>query len=202
MGKNMELLGLNAVILSLIMVCCKSELESLTLSYYKYTIGDSVSKDTIEMLKKGDIFTINDREVNITFSVLKNTLSVYSRNCNDSMVLSLNVGESSKWACNSIFPIFGEKISLLDTKSFTSDGKEYKVFKVFNHEGNSYLNSTTTFWLEDNTLLLISLGEGEYMELEGYNSRLVNLVKKDLSFSGLFPIPPLPPPPPIIDEEE
>lgn len=196
----MEFLGLRLLLLCLLVVSCNNKEEN-TLSYVKYKIGNSDPLDTMKIETKGNVFLVNDQKLSINFNQSNQGefIQLTSESCVSETILDLKVGEISDFTCGSAYPILGERISVLDIKSFFLNGTEYRIFKLFNESGDSYLKSSTTFWLR-NTIALIKVGQGEYFELNGVNPQLVKLIKDDLDFSELRPIPPTPPVPKLEDK--
>jgi len=196
----MELLGLRLLVFCLLVVSCNNKEEN-TLAYLKYKIGNSVPLDTMKIVTKGNIYSINDQKLNIYFNQGNQGehIQLTAVGCDSETILDLKIGEVSDFTCGSAYPILGERISVLDIKSFFLNGTEYRIYKLFNESNDSYLKSSTTFW-HRNTIALIKVGQGEYFELKGVNPKLVKLIKEDLDFSELRPIPPTPPVPKLEDK--
>lgn len=195
----MDILGLRLLLLCFLIVSCNYN-EGNKLSYVKYKIGRPDPFDTMKIETKGNVYFIDNQKLNISFSQSRQGafLQLTAENCESETILDLEVGATVNFKCGS-YPILGERISVLDMKSFFLNGTEYKIYKLSNESGNSYLYSSVTFWFRD-TIALIRVGQGEYFELNGFNPKLVKLIKDDLDFSELRPIPPAPPVPKFDDK--
>lgn len=200
MEQIMVFFGPRSLVLFLLLVSCNNKEDNI-LSYIKYKIGNSDPLDTMNIETKGDVFLIDDQKLSINFNQSSHGefIKLTAENCDSETILDLKVGEISDFKCGSVYPILGERISVLDIKSIFLNDTEYRIYKLFNESGDSYLGSSTTFWFR-NTIALIKVGQGEYFELNGVNPQLVELIKEDLDFSELRPIPPAPPVPKLEDK--
>lgn len=196
----MGLCRLKIVFLCILLVSCNTNREA-TLTYLKFSIGKTVPIDSMNIVKTKNVYSIKDKNIYINHNIQGESLQLQADGCMSETTLNLKIGKVVDFKCGSIYPFFGERITVLDIKSFYINDEEYRVYKLFNEIGDSYLNSSTLFLIGKNTLALILIREGEYYELKDWNPDLIKLIKEDLDFSEMWPIPP-PPPPPAQEIEE
>lgn len=194
MEKALGVSGL--VLLTSCFICCTSSLSSVR-TFYKYSIGQDLAIDSMHLVIQDNSYYLNGKSMEIRFSEYGNdeTMFIDIDGCSSESELNLIRGEEVDLGCDGIYPIIGRKVSVLDVKSFQLTETKYTIYKLFNESGDSYLNSSTTFWLIGYGVILIKLSGGKYFEVKGLNSDLLQLLKDDLDFSELWPIPELPLPP-------
>lgn len=196
----MGFLGLRIIAIYLLLTCCSPH-RVYNYTLIKYKIDNSSPIDSMIVALKGDTYCIQTNKdetcSQFKFYRVRKKLLFKPQNCQTETKMNLKVGEVKDVECGSIFPFLGERVTILDKKVFYSAGEEYTIFKLYNDIGDSNLNNSIVFWVENYCIIMIKLNGGEYYVIDKWNSDLIKKVKQDLDFSELWPKSPAPPAPPV-----
>lgn len=164
-------------------------------------VTQEASGDSVLVVTKGNSF-IKDN----SFTLLERDSKLICIFSDCSTEILLNLGTTNSNKCPSMYPFWGEWITVLDVKTIDLNTSSYKIYKLSNENENSPSTSSGVYWLKDFGIIFISLLECRYLELVDAKDKsvpwksILSEMKRDKKFSELWEIPPSPPPPSLDDD--
>ena len=177
------------------MLGCQSSLPE-DIIFYKMRLDSQLPIDSMLVAPNSDGAIVALPDFRAGEASDPDTLIYNFNNCRFALPILEKIEKKNN--CVEILPFFTERATVLGKKTITYASKDYEVVKVFYETGDSYLNSSTVFIVDELGVIVVRENSTSYWKKVCHDKSISGLIEKivqDSTFSEIYPIP-LPPPMP------